>query len=91
LCALPCAGLEAGVDGVADPPLEGPECFFVRLALGYLGVVVSAALAVPVPDLGDRGHVDRVVDAPVPRSDSRQAFRFPEDTSTGAVPLQEAK
>ncbi len=26
-----------------------------------------------------------------PRSDSRQVLRFPEDTSTGAVPLQEAK
>jgi hypothetical protein len=29
-------------------------------------VVVTAAAAVPVPDLGDRGHVDGVVDAPVP-------------------------
>jgi hypothetical protein len=26
----------------------------------------------------------------LPRSDSRQAFRPPEDTSTGAVPLQAA-
>src|SRR6266516_583367 len=55
----------AGVDGVADPPLEGPERFFVRLTLGYFLVVVGAAVAVLVPDLGDRGHVDRVVDAAV--------------------------
>jgi hypothetical protein len=26
-----------------------------------------------------------------PRSDRRRAFRFPDDTSTGAVPLQAAK
>ena len=35
-------------------------------ALGYLAVVVGAAVAVGVPDLGDRGHVEGVVDAPVP-------------------------
>ena len=39
---------------------------FAGLALGYLAVEVSPAFAVPVPDLGDRGHVDGVVDAPVP-------------------------
>ena len=59
------AGEEAGVDGVADLPLEGPERLFARLALGCFLVVVSAAVAVLVPDLGDRGHVDRVVDAAV--------------------------
>jgi len=59
-------GAEAGVDGVADPALEGPECLFVRLALGHLLFVVGAAVAVGVADLGDRGHVDGVVDAPVP-------------------------
>jgi len=37
----------------------------------HLLVVVSPAVAVPVPDLGDRGHVDGVVDPPVPRSLSR--------------------
>ena len=36
------------------------------LALGDLAVVVGAAVAVAVPDLGDRGHVEGVVDAPVP-------------------------
>ena len=63
--ALAGVGLEAGVDGVADPPLEGAERFFVGLALGYFLVVVGAAVAVLVADLGDRGHVDRVVDPPV--------------------------
>src|SRR5438128_1816700 len=37
-------------------------CLF---ALGYFPVVVDAAVAVGVADLGDRGHVDGVVDAPV--------------------------
>jgi hypothetical protein len=65
--------LEPGVDGVADLALEGPERLLVRLALSYLAVVVvvGAAVAVGVADLGDRGHVDGVVDAPVPPHDSR--------------------
>ncbi len=37
----------------------------MRLALGDLAVVAGAAVAVPVADLGDGGHVDGVVDAPV--------------------------
>jgi hypothetical protein len=52
----PGIGLQAGEDGVADPPLEGPERFLVRLPLGQLLLVIGAAVAVPVPDLGDRGH-----------------------------------
>jgi hypothetical protein len=63
---LPGVGLEAGEDGVADPPVEAAERFFVGLALSDLAVVVGAAVAVGVPDLGDRGHVQGVVDAPVP-------------------------
>jgi len=58
--------LEAGEDGVADPPFEASERFLVGLALGDLAVIVGAAGTVPVPDLGDRGHVEGVVDAPVP-------------------------
>jgi hypothetical protein len=54
------------VDGVADPALEGPQRLFVRLSLGNLLFVMGAAVAVGVADLGDRGHVDGVVDAPVP-------------------------
>jgi hypothetical protein len=30
------AGLAAGVDRVADPPLEGAACFFAGLAFGQL-------------------------------------------------------
>ena len=37
----------------------------MRLSLGQLLLVIGAAVAVPVPDLGDRGHVDGMVDAPV--------------------------
>jgi hypothetical protein len=65
LSGSPGVGQQAGVDGVADPPLEGPERFFVRLALGQLLLVAGAAVAVLVPDPGDRGHVDGVVDAAV--------------------------
>jgi hypothetical protein len=81
------AGLEAGEDGVADLALEAPERFLVRLSLGQLLVVIGPAVAVPVPDLSNGGHVDGVVDAPAAAQDSRWIFRFPDDTSTGAVPL----
>jgi hypothetical protein len=57
--------LEAGVDGVADAALERAECFFGGLALGQFPLVVGAAVAVALADLGDRGHVDGVVEAPV--------------------------
>jgi len=60
-----CAGLEPGVDGVAELAFEGAERFFAGLALGDLAVEVGAALAVGVADLGDRGHVDGVVEPPV--------------------------
>ena len=46
--------------------LRDAERFFVGLALGELAVVVGPAVAVAVADLGDRGHVDGVVEAPVP-------------------------
>ncbi len=58
--------LQVLVDGVADLPLEGAQGLFGCLALGDLLVVVGAAVAVPVADLGDGGHVDRVVQAAVP-------------------------
>jgi hypothetical protein len=58
-------GLEADEDGVADLALEAPERFLVRLSLGQLLVVIGPAVAVPVPDLSNGGHVDGVVDAPV--------------------------
>src|SRR5215475_9714539 len=58
--------LQTGVNGVADVALEGAGRLFAGLALGQLVVEVGAALAVLVADLGDRGHVDGVIDAPVP-------------------------
>ncbi len=59
-------GLEAGEDGVADLPLQRSQGLFGGLALGQLLVVAGAALAVPVADLGDRGHVDGVAVPAVP-------------------------
>src|SRR5260370_28608699 len=43
-----------------------PCCLFGGLALGPLAVVVGAAVAVAVADLGDPGPVDDVVGPPVP-------------------------
>src|SRR5262249_56835063 len=66
-------GGQRRVDRVAYPALEAAERLLVRLALGQLLVVVGPALAVLMPDLGDRGHVDRVVESAV------AAQRQPED------------
>jgi hypothetical protein len=44
--------LELAPDGVADAPLEGSQCFSLRLPFGELGFVVDAAGRV-VADLGD--------------------------------------
>src|SRR3974390_762180 len=49
----PGVGLQAGEDGVADLPFQRAQCLFGGLALGQLLVVVGAAFAVPVADLGD--------------------------------------
>jgi hypothetical protein len=51
-------------DLVADLAFEGPQRFFGGLALGHLLVVIGAAVAVTLADLGDRGHVHGVVEAP---------------------------
>src|SRR5215472_18446015 len=51
LRGLAGVGLQAGVDGVADPALEAAQGFLGRLALGELLVVVGAAVAVPVAEL----------------------------------------
>jgi hypothetical protein len=45
--------------------LRDRSASFVRLSLSQFLVVIGAAFAVPVPGLGDGGHVGRVVDAPV--------------------------
>jgi hypothetical protein len=72
---LPGIGPEAGEDGIADLALEGPQRLFMGLSLGHFLVVVGAALAVLVPELGYRGHVDRMVDTPV--AAQRQAVDLP--------------
>ena len=57
---------QAGEDGVADLPFQRPQGLLRGLALSQFLVVIGAALAVPVADLGDRRHVDGVVQPPVP-------------------------
>jgi hypothetical protein len=87
LAGLAGIGLEAGEDGVADLALEGPQRLFAGLSPGDFLVVAGAALAVLVPELGYRGHVDGVVDTPVAAQRQAVDLPVPEDTSTGAVPL----
>src|SRR5690348_15551700 len=65
-CGSPGISLQAGEDGVADLAFQRAQGLLGGLALGELLVVVSAALAVPLADLGDRGHVDGVVEVAVP-------------------------
>ena len=60
-------GLQVLVDFVADLAFEGSQRFFGGLALGHFLVVIGAAVAVTLADLGDRGHVHGVVEAPAPR------------------------
>jgi len=59
-------GLHPLVEGIADLPLQRTQRLFGGFALGDFLVVVSAALAVLVADLGDRGHAGGVVHPPVP-------------------------
>jgi len=65
-CGPRCAGLQAGKDGVADLPFQRAQGLFRGLALDQLLIVIGAALAVPVADLGDRGHADGMVESAVP-------------------------
>jgi hypothetical protein len=55
---------ESLVDGIADPSLEGAHRVFASLALGLFAQVVGASGCV-VTHLGDRGHVDRMVELAV--------------------------
>ena len=57
---------ELVIDQVGQPPLEAPQRFLGGLALGPLPLVVEAAGRARVADLGDRHHVQGVVDPPVP-------------------------
>jgi hypothetical protein len=69
-CRLACGsagvGDHAGIEGVADPPLERAERFLGGLAFGDLAVVEGAPGAVLEPDLGDGGAVERVVQLAIP-------------------------
>jgi hypothetical protein len=64
-CGPPGVGPQAGKDGVADLPFQAAQGFLAGLAFGQFLVVIGAARAVLVADLGDRGHMDRVVEAAV--------------------------
>jgi hypothetical protein len=87
----PGAGLETGEDGVGDLPLQRAQGLFAGLAFGQLLVVVGAAGAAWVADLGDRGHGDGVAGPPVPAPGQPAGLRWPDDTSIGTVPLSAAK
>ena len=65
-CGAPGVFLQAAEDSVADLAFERAQRLFRGFAFGQFLVVVGAALGVPVADLGDRGHVDGVVEPPVP-------------------------
>ena len=49
-CGLFGVVAQAGVEGVADAPLERPDGLFAGAAVGDLVVVVGAAVGVPVAD-----------------------------------------
>ena len=63
----PLSGVEEqlAVDGVGDLTLEGSNRFLLRLALGDLALEVDPALRVRIADLGDRCHVDVVIELAV--------------------------
>ena len=64
--------------------LSARSASLLRLALGDLAVVVAAAWAVAIPDLGDGGHVDGVVEACGCRgARAARPCAPPEDTSIG--------
>src|SRR4029079_18230334 len=58
-------GDEMSPRDVAEAALEGADRLAWGLAFGELAVVVAAAGAVPVADLGDRRAVQGVVEPPV--------------------------
>lgn len=71
---LPGVVDELAVDGVGDASFEAAEGFFAALAFAEFALVVVVSGAV-VSDLGDRGHVDGVVDAPVSCSGESVSYR----------------
>ena len=53
---------ELAVDGVAHVALERPQGLSLGLALGHLALEVDPTIRVRLADLGDRHHVDGVVE-----------------------------
>jgi hypothetical protein len=74
-------------DGVADAPLQAAPRFFVGLAFLDLAVVIGPALAVAETDLGDRGHVDGVVEPTVAPPRQPENLVASRGDLEGAVPL----
>jgi hypothetical protein len=62
----PGIGPQPGEDGIADLAFQCAHGFFGSLAFSEFLVVAGTSPGVPVAELGDRGHVDRVVEAAVP-------------------------
>jgi hypothetical protein len=60
-----------GVEAVADPSLEGADRLLAALVLGELALVVNPTFLADEADLGDRDHVDGVVELAMRRSESR--------------------
>src|SRR3954447_13859041 len=69
-------GDESLIDRVADVPLQRAHRFFAGLALGLFAEVVRATRCV-MTDLGDSGHVDRVVQLSVTAWAQPVPFRRP--------------
>jgi hypothetical protein len=59
-------GDEVAVDGIADASLQRADRGSAGHPVGALAVIEPAAGAVAMPELGDRGDVDHVVQGPVP-------------------------
>ena len=73
---------------IAQASFEAADRFSWGVAFGELAVVVGAAGAVAVTDLGDRRGVQRVVESAVAApGDNRCVVRPPEENSIGAVPV----
>ena len=63
-CSAAAVDDQLSVDGVADAPLEGTHRFLAAVTLSLLAQVVATTGGV-VTDLGDRDHVDGVVELAV--------------------------
>ena len=79
---------ELAVDSVGDLALERAERFLLGLSLGNLALEVDASISPGITDLGDGGHVERMVElsVPAPRQPVRDAAaRGPFDRGRAVV------